>query len=75
MDAEGEFVDSRTLAAKVEDTDLGVGHTTIEAGFGVWLSKMLGQHFAASIERAIRSYDEGPQMPTKVELWLKGQNY
>jgi len=38
VDAEREFVDVRTLAAKVEDADLGVGHTTVEARLGVWLS-------------------------------------
>lgn len=38
MDAEGEFIDVGTLAAKIEDADFGVGHTTVEAGFRVWLS-------------------------------------
>ena len=37
VDAEREFIDVRTLAAEVEDTDLGIGDTTIEAGFGVRL--------------------------------------
>ncbi len=37
MDTEGEFINVCTLAAKVEDTDLRVGHTTVKAGFGVWL--------------------------------------
>ena len=37
VDAEREFIDVRTLAAKVEDTDLGIGDTTVEAGFGVRL--------------------------------------
>ena len=37
MDAEREFIDVGTLAAEIEDTDLRVGHTTVEAGFGVWL--------------------------------------
>lgn len=37
MDAEGEFIDVGTLAAKVEDADFGVGYTTVEAGLRVWL--------------------------------------
>lgn len=37
MDAEGEFINVGTLAAKVKDTDLGVRHTTVEARLGVWL--------------------------------------
>ena len=37
MDAEREFIDVGTLAAKIEDTDLGIGHTAVEAGFGIWL--------------------------------------
>jgi len=39
MDAQGEFINVGALAAKVEDADLGIGNTTIEAGFGVWLKK------------------------------------
>ena len=37
MHAEREFIDVGSLAAKVEDSDLGIGDTTVEAGFGVWL--------------------------------------
>lgn len=37
VDAEGKFVDVRTLSAKVEDTDLRIGNTTVEAGLWVWL--------------------------------------
>lgn len=39
MDAEREFIDVRTLAAKVEDADFGVWYTTVEAGLWVWLSE------------------------------------
>ena len=31
MDTEREFVDVSTLTAQVEDTDFGVGYTTVEA--------------------------------------------
>lgn len=37
MDAEREFVNVRTLAAKVEDADFWVRHTTVEAGLWIWL--------------------------------------
>ena len=37
MYAEGKFVDIRTLAAEIKDTDLGIRYTTVETGFGVWL--------------------------------------
>lgn len=37
VDAEREIVDVRTLAAEVEDSDLGVWHTTVEARLGVRL--------------------------------------
>ena len=37
VDAEGELVDVRTLSAKIEDTDLWVGDTTVESGLRVWL--------------------------------------
>ena len=37
MDAAGEFVDICALSAEVEDTDLGVGNTTVEARFGIRL--------------------------------------
>jgi len=37
VNAQREFVDVRTLAAEIEDTDLGVRHTTVEARLGVWL--------------------------------------
>lgn len=37
MDAKREVVDGRALSAQVEDSDLGIGHTTVEAGLGVRL--------------------------------------
>jgi len=39
VNAEGKFVDIRTLATEVEDTNLRVGYTTVESGFRVWLKK------------------------------------
>lgn len=39
MHAEREFIHIRTLAAEVEDANLGIGHTTVEARFGIWLLK------------------------------------
>jgi len=35
--AEGEFVDIGTLSSKIEDTNLRVGHTTVESRLGVGL--------------------------------------
>lgn len=35
MDAEGKLVGVGTLAAEIEDADLGVGHTTVEARLGI----------------------------------------
>jgi hypothetical protein len=37
VDAEREFIDIGTLAAEIEDADLRIGHTTVEAGFWIWL--------------------------------------
>jgi len=37
VDAEREVIDGRLLASKIKDTNLGVGHTTVEAGLGVRL--------------------------------------
>ena len=37
MDAKRELINVGTLAAKVEDSDLRIGYTTVETGFGVWL--------------------------------------
>lgn len=37
VDAEREVIDTSTLAAKIEDTNLGVGHTTVEPGLGIRL--------------------------------------
>lgn len=37
MNAERELVDIGLLATEIEDTDLRVGYTTVEPGFGVWL--------------------------------------
>ena len=39
VNAEGELVDVRTLTAQVEDTDLRIGHTTVEARLGVRLER------------------------------------
>ena len=38
MDAQGEFIDGGTLAAEVEDADLGIGNTTIEARLWIRLN-------------------------------------
>lgn len=40
MDAEREFIDVRTLAAKVENADFGVRYTAVEAGFGIRLFRV-----------------------------------
>jgi hypothetical protein len=40
VDAEGKLVNIRTLSAKIEDSDLGIGDTTVEAGFGIRLENM-----------------------------------
>lgn len=47
MDTERELIDTSTLASEVEDTNLGVGYTTVEAGLGVRLfeSKVLDLGF------------------------------
>jgi len=42
VDTERELIDTCTLAAKVEDTDLRVGDTTVEARLGVRLEDVLG---------------------------------
>ena len=39
VDAEREVIDGGTLAAEVEDANLGVGHTTVEARLRVRLEK------------------------------------
>ena len=41
MDAAGELIDASTLAAEIEDADLWVGYTTIEARLGVWLYRII----------------------------------
>lgn len=41
MNAAWELIDTSTLAAEIEDTDLGVGYTTVEAGLGVRLSNTI----------------------------------
>lgn len=41
VDAEREVVDGGTLAAKIEDANLGVGDTTVEARLGVRLGKKM----------------------------------
>ena len=40
MDAQGEVVNLRTLAAEIEDADLGVGDTTVEPRLRVRLEKI-----------------------------------
>ncbi len=37
MHAERELIHTGTLPPKVEDADLGIGHTTIEPRLGIWL--------------------------------------
>lgn len=45
MDAERELVDIGALTTEIEDTDLGVGYTTVEPRLGVWLySNIFGQY-------------------------------
>jgi len=39
VDAEREVIDGSALAAEIEDADLGVGHTTVEARLRVRLGK------------------------------------
>jgi hypothetical protein len=41
VDAQREVIDLRTLSAKIEDSNLRVGDTTVEAGLGVRLFCML----------------------------------
>lgn len=38
VNAEREVIDGRTLSAKIEDTDLRVGDTTVEPGLGIRLN-------------------------------------
>jgi hypothetical protein len=40
VDAEGKLVNIRTLSAKIEDSDLRIGDTTVEAGLGIGLEDM-----------------------------------
>jgi hypothetical protein len=40
VDAEGKLVNIRTLSAKIEDSDLRIGNTAVEAGLGVGLEDM-----------------------------------
>lgn len=37
MDTAWEFVDIGLLSAQIEDSDLRVGHTTVESRLRVWL--------------------------------------
>ena len=37
MNTKRELIDIRTFAAEIEDADLGVGDTTVEARLGIWL--------------------------------------
>ena len=41
MDAEGKFVNIRTLSAKIEDSDFRIWDTTVEARLGIGLGDML----------------------------------
>lgn len=45
VDAERELVDVGTLTAEVEDADLGIGHTTVEARLGVLQALISLQNF------------------------------
>lgn len=40
VDAEREVIDTSTLSAKIEDSDLRVGNTAVEAGLGIRLKGM-----------------------------------
>lgn len=44
MNAGGELVDVRTLTAKIEDANLGVGHTTVETRLRVGLQRRKSAH-------------------------------
>ena len=46
MDTKREFVDISTLAAQVEDTDFGVGYTTVEAR--LWI-RLFNRRFSEKI--------------------------
>lgn len=48
VDAEREVVDVRTLAAQVEDADLGIGDTTVEPGLGVGLVEEESQRICSN---------------------------
>lgn len=51
MYTEREVIDVGTLAAEIKDTDLGVRHTTVEAGFGIRLYRSIWSAcFRADIE-------------------------
>jgi hypothetical protein len=41
MDAQRELIDGRTLPAKIEDSDLRVGNTTVEPGLGIRLDSLV----------------------------------
>ena len=41
VNAEREAIDVRLLSAEIEDTDLGVGYTTVEPGLGIRLNETL----------------------------------
>lgn len=47
VNAGGELVDVRTLTAKVEDANLGVGHTTVEARLRVGLEAQVSSYSSA----------------------------
>jgi hypothetical protein len=48
VNAEGEVIDLSTLAAQVEDANLGVGHTTVEPRLGVRLGDAYVSIFKSS---------------------------
>ena len=48
VDAEGELVNAGALAAEVENADLSVGHTTVEARLGVLQSFVSAMPFVVA---------------------------
>lgn len=64
VDAEREVVDGGTLAAKIEDANLGVGDTTVEARLGV----RLGEEQNVSNLMRISIHMSSPCFPTPFPL-------
>jgi hypothetical protein len=54
VNAEGKFVDIRTLATEVEDTNLRVGYTTVESRLGIRLKKSVGFFKSKTISQVKR---------------------